>query len=171
MPTERRCRAFLRIHWVRAPSKSASGPMRCTKLRRALTSTRTPSPGRPSARRATRVRRERRWPGCISAAQGFDAPRRKAQPLVAGFTIFAAEDRARSWKTTWRRGPRWPQARMRIRRRRCARAAARRSTCSRPFTPRCGRFFPRSSRCGRTTTCTPRICFGAMRATRRGPWR
>ncbi len=26
------------------------------------------------------------------AAQGFDAPRRKAQPLVAGFTIFAAED-------------------------------------------------------------------------------
>jgi Ser/Thr protein kinase RdoA (MazF antagonist) len=26
------------------------------------------------------------------ASQGFDAPRRKAQPLVAGFTIFAAED-------------------------------------------------------------------------------
>ena len=26
------------------------------------------------------------------AAQGFDAPRRKTQPLVAGFTIFAAED-------------------------------------------------------------------------------
>jgi len=26
------------------------------------------------------------------SAQGFDAPRRKAQPLVAGFTIFAAED-------------------------------------------------------------------------------
>ena len=26
------------------------------------------------------------------AAQGYDAPRRKAQPLVAGFTIFAAED-------------------------------------------------------------------------------
>ncbi len=28
------------------------------------------------------------------AAQGFDAPRRKPQPLVAGFTIFAAEDPA-----------------------------------------------------------------------------
>jgi Ser/Thr protein kinase RdoA (MazF antagonist) len=26
------------------------------------------------------------------AAQGFDAPRRKTQPLVAGFTIFAADD-------------------------------------------------------------------------------
>jgi len=26
------------------------------------------------------------------ASQGFDAPQRKAQPLVAGFTIFAAED-------------------------------------------------------------------------------
>ena len=31
------------------------------------------------------------------AAQGFDAPRRKTQPLVASFTIFAADDPVAAW--------------------------------------------------------------------------
>ena len=38
--------------------------------------------------------RGRRWRGCILLRNGFDAPRRKPQPLVASFTIFAEQDPA-----------------------------------------------------------------------------
>ncbi len=48
--------------------------------------------GRRFARQRTRDQRGRRWRDFILRRLDFNAPQRKAQPLVASFTIFAAED-------------------------------------------------------------------------------
>ena len=92
------------------------------------------------------------------AAEGFDAPRRKVQPLVASFTIFAAVNpRVAMEKYLAARPALAGNARVWA----CAAQALELLSPFHAGLRRCSRS---SRRCGRTTICTLPTCCGAMSA-------